>query len=98
MARRFRSGDAVGLVHGYRGRQFTLVTRGVGGLPTADKTVDVALVQVWRDEAAAMRPARPPSRPHPSRKRKTEFAETSRRRPTRAAAASKFSRARRDEA
>ena len=48
MARRFRSGEAAGRVHGYRGRQFTLIRRGAGGLPTADKTVDVALVRLAR--------------------------------------------------
>ena len=60
MARRFRSGEAAGRVHGYRGRQFTLIRRGAGGLPTADKTVDVALVQVWRDHEAILGDDGPP--------------------------------------
>ena len=60
MARRYRSGEAAGRVHGYRGRQFTLIRRGAGGLPTADKTVDVALVQVWRDHEAILGDDGPP--------------------------------------
>ena len=63
MARRFRSGEAAGRVHGYRGRQFTLIARGGGGLPTADKTVDVALVQVWRDHEHVPGEARVASMP-----------------------------------
>ena len=52
MARRARTGSGAGQLHGYRGRQYTLVTRTDYGLPAADKSVDVGLVQIWRDDEA----------------------------------------------
>ena len=48
MSRRVRTGDGAGQVHGYRGRQYTLVTATAEGLPTADRASDASLVQIWR--------------------------------------------------
>lgn len=53
MARRVRTGEDAGRLHGYRGRQYTLVTRsGVGEVPTADRAADASLVQIWRVDGA----------------------------------------------
>ena len=50
MARRARTGEGAGRAHGFRGRQYTLVTRReVGGAMQADKAADVGLVQIWRE-------------------------------------------------
>ena len=50
MARRIRSGEGAGRVHGYRGWLYTLTARpDARAPPAADRGADVALVQLWRD-------------------------------------------------
>ena len=53
MARRYRSGESAGQVHGYRGRQYTLVQRRLpDGPAAADRNAQCSLVQIWKEAHA----------------------------------------------
>jgi len=53
MARRYRSGENAGQVHGYRGRQYTLVQRRLpDGPAAADRNAQCSLVQIWKEAHA----------------------------------------------
>ena len=53
MARRYRSGESAGQVHGYRGRQYTLVQRRLpDGPAAADRNARCSLVQIWKEAHA----------------------------------------------
>lgn len=59
MARRYRSGASLGQVHGYRGKQYTLVARDRKGKPATRHAPGVALVQIWKATGGAAPPPAP---------------------------------------
>ena len=60
MARRYRSGELAGRMHGYRGRQYTLVVRCLpDGPAAADRAAQCSLVQIWKEANAPENDLRP---------------------------------------